>query len=520
MKSKHFSLFLFYLVIIFLTSACQNIEVGIESTPAPTVELTSKPTPTFVQLATLPSPTKTATPTIESANYVQTAYGFSFQYPISWKVEQEKNTIKLSIKSTSLEIHFKNEKEPISILPDPRPSSALSQTGSVNFLTQTITKNTLLKENTPISTYYNNGSEIKIGSILFTFLLSSDQQDEKIGIAPEIQEQADQIISSFEATFDLTASSCSDMATFVQDVTVLDDTRFSPGEAFTKTWRLLNSGTCTWTPNYALIFLDGDQMTGQSSQRFPSEVAPGEKIDLSIDLTAPASSGTYRGNWMLQNEDGNFYGLGMDGDKPFWVQIIVGETNPDIRESLGEPSFRDTLAGTNNWYLLDTANTKFKSGENSIILTALNPGENDEWGISSIPPLKNFYLEILFTTAEACSGLDRYGVIFRAPEPNQGYVFTISCDGRYRLYIWDGMRYQPIQEWKNSPHIKTGVNQTNRLGVYAIGNTLKLYANGQLLSEYVDDTFSEGRFGVLVGAEQTSGFEVIFDEAAYWKIQE
>jgi hypothetical protein len=109
-------------------------------------------------------------------------------------------------------------------------------------------------------------------------------------------------------------------------------------------------------------------------------------------------------------------------------------------------------------------------------------------------------------------------VIFRAPDPNQGYVFGFSCDSRYKLYKWDGKSYQAIQEWKNSSHIKSGAGQTNRLGVSAVGNNLKLYANGQLLSEYTDDTFSEGRFGVFIGADKTDNFQVILDEAAYWKI--
>lgn len=220
---------------------------------------------------------------------------------------------------------------------------------------------------------------------------------------------------------------------------------------------------------------------------------------------------------MLRNNKGDRFGLGLEADKPFWVQITVGETAPDIRQTLGEPSFKDTLASTNNWFLLDTPNTKFSSGDNVLILTALNTGQNDEWGIANVPSLKDFYMEFQFITKDPCSGLDRYGVIVRAPDPNQGYVFGFSCDGRYRLYKWDGKRYTAIQEWKNSPHIKAGSNQTNRLGIYMKGDKIKLYANGQLLSEYTDNTFSEGRFGVFIGADETKDFTVYLDEAAYWK---
>src|SRR5512143_3278895 len=41
-------------------------------------------------------------------------------------------------------------------------------------------------------------------------------------------------------------SSC-DWAQFVADVTVPDGTSYAPGTTFTKTWRLKNIGSCTWT---------------------------------------------------------------------------------------------------------------------------------------------------------------------------------------------------------------------------------------------------------------------------------
>jgi hypothetical protein len=44
-----------------------------------------------------------------------------------------------------------------------------------------------------------------------------------------------------------------DMAKFVTDVTVVDGTEFLPGEEFTKTWRLMNTGSCQWTSEYDVV---------------------------------------------------------------------------------------------------------------------------------------------------------------------------------------------------------------------------------------------------------------------------
>ena len=47
-----------------------------------------------------------------------------------------------------------------------------------------------------------------------------------------------------------------DQAAFIRDVTVPDGSPFAPGETFTKTWRLQNTGTCTWTTsNYTLVYV-------------------------------------------------------------------------------------------------------------------------------------------------------------------------------------------------------------------------------------------------------------------------
>ncbi len=115
-----------------------------------------------------------------------------------------------------------------------------------------------------------------------------------------------------------------DVGKFVADVTIPDDTVFAPYATFTKTWRIKNEGTCTWNTSYAVVFESGASMGGPASIALPSEVAPGQSIDISVDLKAPASADTYKGNWMLRNANGVIFGLG-DENKAFWVQIKVQE---------------------------------------------------------------------------------------------------------------------------------------------------------------------------------------------------
>lgn len=122
------------------------------------------------------------------------------------------------------------------------------------------------------------------------------------------------------------SAGCTDKATFVTDVTIPDDTNIPPGNGFVKTWRLKNSGTCTWNTGYALVFSSGNNMSGPASVAFTGTVAPGSTVDLSVNLTAPDASGTYKGNWLLRNDSGVLFGIGASANVAFWVQIVVGAT--------------------------------------------------------------------------------------------------------------------------------------------------------------------------------------------------
>ena len=121
-----------------------------------------------------------------------------------------------------------------------------------------------------------------------------------------------------------TVSYC-DWVSFVKDVTVPDGTTFAPGETFTKTWRLKNRGTCTWTPDYMLVFSSGTQMGGTTAVRLPGYVSPGQIVDVSVTLTAPDTSGKYIGYWMLRNPSGGLFGYSDKANQAFYVDIKVKE---------------------------------------------------------------------------------------------------------------------------------------------------------------------------------------------------
>ncbi len=127
------------------------------------------------------------------------------------------------------------------------------------------------------------------------------------------------------------AQTCTDRAQFIADVTVPDGTRFNPGATFTKTWRLRNIGTCTWTTGYSMVFQSGEQMGGPASVPMPSSVAPGQNVDVSVNLTAPNAAGHYIGYWRFRNAGGTVFGIGLAANKSWWVEInVTGSTQTGV----------------------------------------------------------------------------------------------------------------------------------------------------------------------------------------------
>jgi hypothetical protein len=109
------------------------------------------------------------------------------------------------------------------------------------------------------------------------------------------------------------------------DLTIPDDSLIPAGQGFTKTWKLVNAGSCTWTMSYYASFFYGDRMGAPESVPLQVTVLPAQSVEISIDMVAPSAPGTYQGNWKLSNPDGVLFGIGPNGDSPFWVRIIVAE---------------------------------------------------------------------------------------------------------------------------------------------------------------------------------------------------
>ena len=87
----------------------------------------------------------------------------------------------------------------------------------------------------------------------------------------------------------------------------VDNTVFAPGEKFTVTWTIENTGTSTWSTGYYISFLTGDQMGAEDEIYLPYSVPPGTNVQISVDFVAPDATGTKQSDWVLKNANGDTF---------------------------------------------------------------------------------------------------------------------------------------------------------------------------------------------------------------------
>ena len=119
----------------------------------------------------------------------------------------------------------------------------------------------------------------------------------------------------------LAPATCTDSASFVADVTIPDNTNLDPGKPFTKTWRIENTGTCTWDEEYRLVFALNEQMGAPDSVPL-KKTRPGREVDISVEMTTPTETGEYRADFQLLNPEGAV--VPIDNGQYLWVVVTIG----------------------------------------------------------------------------------------------------------------------------------------------------------------------------------------------------
>jgi uncharacterized lipoprotein YbaY len=185
---------------------------------------------------------------------------------------------------------------------------------------------------------------------------------------------------------------------------------------------------------------------------------------------------------------------------------------------LGTPTFKDSFSkNSGNWTLFDSDCFQSEIIDGKYVMTGKGAGYMC-WEFTW-PKVKNFYLEATVKPVDECPEGNAYGMIFRSPDNNAGYVYALTCEGQYYLWAWDGENGSTLLRPTNSTQIRPGANQENRIGVMAVGKAFDLYINGVLQTRVNNEMFLDrGKFGTAILALDGQPFTVYFDDMKMWEL--
>lgn len=204
------------------------------------------------------------------------------------------------------------------------------------------------------------------------------------------------------------ASGGCDAIQFVSDVTVPDGSDYAPDTTFTKTWRLRNAGTCSWSPSYAVVFVSGNAMGAPASQNLTATIAPNSTVDISLNLKAPHELGSYTGYFALRNASNQNFGS-------FYVQIDV---------TSGGSSSGGSSSGAGNTFAAANAGQVDSTG---AVASAAHAGSNSGNGVRAFVSFNISSIPNDATIEEVqvdFSGFDTQGNPFASMGCLQGYAGT------------------------------------------------------------------------------------------------
>ncbi len=114
----------------------------------------------------------------------------------------------------------------------------------------------------------------------------------------------------------ITPTPCTNGLTYIQDLTIPDNTTVSAGQSIDKEWLVSNSGSCNWDSTYRLKLISGSPL-GVANELALYPARAGTQATLEIIFTAPSNPGIYRSAWQAFSPEGLAFG------DAIYIQIIV-----------------------------------------------------------------------------------------------------------------------------------------------------------------------------------------------------
>ncbi len=266
--------------------------------------------------------------------------------------------------------------------------------------------------------------------------------------------------------------------------------------------------------------LFGSQLTLNPGITTLAMCEPESMYDLYSSLLARVTGVGLREGLLVLLLDENSASMSFVNAGPAPVAVTPQPIEGDPASVLGPPNGVENFDNANNWTTFSNTcfTTEITGGQ--LVMTANGQQGFSCWKVSW-PELENFYIETTLSMPDACDPQDRFGLFFRAPDNNRGYLYGFNCNGQYSLTIWDGQTTTVLVQPTANAAILNTPSAINRMGLMVFGENISLYANGVFLQTVSDFTYLDaGKIGYFVRAATENPFTVRYDQMRVWVLED
>jgi hypothetical protein len=184
-----------------------------------------------------------------------------------------------------------------------------------------------------------------------------------------------------------------------------------------------------------------------------------------------------------------------------------------MNPGIGAVMLEDTFTNETVWDVAASDGGSAAINRNRLTL-AVQPG----YYLASMRrelPLSDFYAEIT-ARPSLCRGEDNYGLVVRGVG-SSFYRFVLTCNRQIRAERITGGTRLPLQESLPSGDAPGAPGEV-RMGIWAVGNEMRLFLNGRYQFTVMDPSFPTGALGVFVRSTGDTPVTVSFSDLAVYEV--
>ena len=200
---------------------------------------------------------------------------------------------------------------------------------------------------------------------------------------------------------------------------------------------------------------------------------------------------------------------------PTFPPFATQTATPEMRPGLGQTTLSDSFTSEADW---DTGLSD--DGRSSVDRNRLTLAVQPEVYMLSLrhgPVLSDFYAEIT-ARLNLCQGGDDYGLLVRANAVAY-YRFSLTCNGTVRADRISVRMRQSLQEEVLSGDAPRGSPGEVRIGLWAVGNEMRLFLNGRYQFTVRNPNYPSGTIGVFARAAGDTPVTVSFSDLVIQEVE-